>query len=333
MSKPVAWTVSGPILAAAAAAAAWGLESRDAQLLLRLVDAETGAPVAMEADLWRLGAPEDERWTEGDLEIDSGRVPVEGNSLRDLVPGRYRLHADGQRIGVPDPPEFRIRPGENGFEARVVVARTIPLRLVVRDEEGRRLERGTTRAGGFCSFSNHPSFPDWARPRGEKQADGSVRFSRRAGGASTGCGALAGGERPASAGADGFFVGLWTEERRNRRESWGVRFEFEGHSAVAVGAGGGAGYTGVLVAPSLSRQRILRGVVLEDGGRAVDLDTQVEASAAASWLRPGESEELWRSVPVRAKVTLDGHLPLEFDVRVDDPASARILRRRPPADD
>ena len=302
-------------------------EVRDARLVLRLVDDETGRPVAMAVRLWRLGVPEDERWTEGDIEIETVPVDEEGTTLRDLVPGRYRLFADGQRMDAPDPPEFALTSGENAVETRVVVARTIPLFLRVFDEEGRSVERGRIQVLGSGFSRTTRDSPSWARSRCEKLADGGFRGGSGSFLAGRGCNPSPGALVEATAGVRGFELGDWTEERRDGREGWGLRVEFDGRNEVRTGAGGGTGFTGVIVAPALSRERMLLGVVLDDGGTALERGATAEARADALWLRSGESQDLWRAIPVRVKVTLDGYEPLEFEVRADDEETRRVLRR------
>ena len=303
-------------------------ETRDARLTVRLTDADTGAPVAMEVRLWRLGVTEDDRWTGGDVDLETIQVAEGGGSTRDLVPGRYRLCCDAQREGAPDPPEFEVRSGDNEFKAAVLLARTVPLWLRVVDEEGRAIESGSVRGLGACNHRRSRSRPPWARHRAEKLPDGGFRFPGSSGGG-VGCSMRSPSAAAALAAPEGFAVGLWTEPRRNGRSSSGTQFEFDGRSAVRVGAGWREGDTGTFIAPSLPIERLLEGLTLEDGGSPLDRGATVEAQAAAIPIREGDPADAWRSVPIRVKVTLAGYRTLELDRWLDgrEPEGRRMMRR------
>ncbi len=157
-------------------------ESCDARLFVRLADGETGSPVAMEVRLWRLGVPEDERWTEGDLEVATMAVTTTGGFVEGLVPGRYRLSCPGRREGAEDPPEFSVRSGDNDFVGSLSMPRTFRVHLRVYDEEGRPLERAICQNPISSLYSHTRTSPSWASRRCEKLPDGSFRFSEGSGG-------------------------------------------------------------------------------------------------------------------------------------------------------
>lgn len=150
-------------------------ERRDARLFVRLADEETGEPADMRVHLWRLEVPEDEHWTERDVEIATLRIQATGGAVEDLDPGRYRLQCEGLRNGAEDPPSFLVRSGENDFKGAVRLPRTLDVHLRVYDEEGRPIERGTCQTVIVSRVKSSPSRAIWARSRMEKLPDGSFQ--------------------------------------------------------------------------------------------------------------------------------------------------------------
>lgn len=140
-----------------------------AQLDLELVHALTGEPVSGTVHLWRIGAPETEDWSAGDVQV--ARVSVEAGAHRfaDLVAGTYRLHAALQVRDADPLPAFEVVGGANRVRFEVVPAERHALQVALVDHGGQAWpERVEFLSRGSTIELDYASKPTWARERRQK---------------------------------------------------------------------------------------------------------------------------------------------------------------------
>jgi len=106
-----------------------------ALLDLQLVDADSEEGVASHVELWRIDAPENEHWTEGDQLQDQAWVPVEGWAFRNLPEGRYRVVCHAQVWGE-EAAEVEVRAPRTRLSLDLELPRAFRVRLDVRDRFG-----------------------------------------------------------------------------------------------------------------------------------------------------------------------------------------------------
>lgn len=112
----------------------WGppdpIETGRASLRLRLFDRGSGAPLGGEVVLWRIGAPGNEYWSEGDQDVAVRRVPADGCVFEGLAAGTYRPQVWSERDGAPEP-EPLVVAGATAHDLFVEPPREIPVRLSI----------------------------------------------------------------------------------------------------------------------------------------------------------------------------------------------------------
>ena len=295
----------------------------DATLTLRLISSDTGQPVASSVRLWRLGVPAGGGWTWGDqiqrlLDVQAGGVVVD-----DLPAGWYRVQANGQRKGAGDPPRFQVPDGPSSQDVEVAMPRTFRARLRVFDADGRELLEAAlgSGAGGSTGRTNKTA-PAWAEPR--RPEGGAAGFlegfhCRRAVYADRGV---------VRADPEGFDLGEVQESARKKRWSRGHRITVPGSNEVICGAtgddGGNVTYYGIVV----PIERVVAEVRLPNGD-PLHLDLlKIEARCFAEALADDAAPGAWREIPIHVVVKLEGHKPLLFNWRLDEPAPERrfVLR-------
>jgi hypothetical protein len=154
---------------------------------LRFLDSLSGRPVSGIAHLWRLDAPGNEWWTEGDqrqaaLEVKDGKVTV-----KDLPPGRFRVHAHFARRESESAPEFQVEGDFTSVQIPVEMPSAQRIRLHLVDIHGAPLPSASharLELMRFWSPSHHfgELRPQWITRR--RPVDPSVQLSARLGGAS-----------------------------------------------------------------------------------------------------------------------------------------------------
>lgn len=107
-----------------------------ALLDLRLIDARTDEPVASQVELWRIDAPGNDAWTDGDQLQQSAHVPVDGWVFTHLPEGRYRLVCDAA-VWNAQPPEITVSAPRTQLDVPIEVPVSFRVRVVVRDRYGR----------------------------------------------------------------------------------------------------------------------------------------------------------------------------------------------------
>lgn len=108
-------------------------------LEVTLVDAETGAPIESSIDLWRLRAPPNENWLEGDQRIGRFKVGKSGFRIPDLPTGDYRIVILRQTSALPDPDPFEVKGVLTSLALPVVLPKPLPVWIDLWDESGTRV--------------------------------------------------------------------------------------------------------------------------------------------------------------------------------------------------
>jgi len=88
-----------------------------------------------------------------------------------------------------------------------------------------------------------------------------------------------------------------------------------------------SGVAATFVAPAVSREILLEGVTLEDGGFPLERGAEVVGRAEATPLQLGVPQDAWRSVRVGVAVALAGYRTLQYDFRLDEPVAPRVMER------
>jgi len=126
--------------------------------------------VASGVHLWRLDAPQNENWTQGDQLQASLHVPESGAFVYELRAGRYRARCGREVEGHHDPPAFLVKGPRTNVTLEIVLPTVHPLYLRIFDETGLEIReaRGNMRAHSLRRRS--PRDPAWRTPRQPRAA-------------------------------------------------------------------------------------------------------------------------------------------------------------------
>ncbi|MCE9634082.1 MAG: hypothetical protein K8T90_00115 [Planctomycetes bacterium] len=317
--SPAAAT-SGPAPEAVAAPMIAGELPEDAlgtgpcELFLNLVDDSTGAPLAAKVRLWRLGVPEDERWTAGDHVQKKGNVPAEGIRWSALPAGRYLVQVDAQRRAAAAIPVVALDRAAS-VTVRAQMPRTFPVRVIVCDAFGGRIDSASVKRGAGGSSLRSPRPPVAVVPRRPRVEDTSATFGMGGGSSSFFTSRRA---TPIVGGPDGFELGTITEgsNEGEPRATWTLSFA-EGCNVDVRAVGEEAG-KGTYVAFTEPLAPIVAGVHLPDGRLAADAGAKVTAACIAVLRGPTDPADRWRDAVVEVRVALGGFLDATFEHRVGE---------------
>lgn len=302
------------------------VEAGPCRLILEAVTDDDEAPLdAVAVELWRLGAPGNDEWCEGDQLQAVDTVRAGTASFADLPEGRYRIFGVGARKGSEDPPAFQVAGPATTVRITVAAPREVPVLLQVVSEQGVRLIVGARRRGGSSSAYTQPT-PEWIQPR--RLRDGCTYEPMSLHGRSCGRGRDEPAQ-PLTAGLSGFDMGQSLEATKACRPSRSVYLEAPGRSEVSVFATGddeprdGAyRFLGVSAPLDLLASR----VVLPDGRRALEVGASVSASSGAVRATEELATDAWRTIPITVWVRLRGFRTLEFETDLDGPMPRWTLR-------
>ncbi len=269
----------------------------DCALTIRLHGIGTRAPVAAGIQLWRLGAPGNDDWSEGDQLQLRCDVPPSGTSLYDLPAGRYRIFSGDARRGAHDPPEFLLEEGHSDADLPMDMPRRMTATLLILDERNRQVTEAIRTDGGRGSAtSSLDDEPDWVVARNLRRgaACRSVMCSSGGGG---------GRSRPVAVTAtrDGFLVGEFTEASRTSRRSSSHTFRVPDQTDVRLHFANDHPAPWRFVARSVPRGPLRDSVLV--GGRPLPANARFQAWSDARDV-PG---------PIQVQVQLDGYEKLEFE--------------------
>jgi len=301
----------------------------DASFVVRVLDETTGAPVAAAARLWRLDVAADATWAAGDhlqrrLSLPAGPARVAG-----LPVGRYRLQIDHQRVGAEDPPAFDVGTNEMSLDVRVLPPRKFHVRVVVVDEDGRRLTKGRIAVGTVNATTRTGWTPTWAHPRGRVDGAETPRGSNLL---ACGHGAFVGDRddlRHHDAVADerGFDLGEFEESARDSCcfEQGVVRID--GRSDVSVDVGSGEGDDRTRYGLAARIDRVFGGVRLSNGSTP-DLREATHAwtDGATTDAIGASKPDWWRDLPVTAYLWTQGYEELSFTWRMTTADDRYVLK-------
>jgi len=299
------------------------LERGECALYVRFVDAATGQPVATSVDLWRLNAPGNEDWLEGDQLQRSAEIPAEGVTLHDLPEGEYRPVCAAERITAEDPPPVRVAGPLTAVTIAIELPGTFHVFLKVYDANGRLVpEAGVRRSGE--SWSAGRETPAWRKARELRNPPpGNAYFGvSRSGGA----GRFSGGHSAARPQPPtGFRLGPVPESTKGRRITWHYRAETEGLNDVVVYVRGDHTDERTYVGVMAPIETLLRDVRLPDGRLATTAGARIYARCSAVLAQDATQPDFWRHVPIEVNVEVPGHKEFSFEQPLTDPPPVHVL--------
>lgn len=296
-------------------------EQGDCALLLRLLNAETGRPVASVVDLWRLDAPANADWTAGDQLRVTVEVSNEGAKLESLPAGIYRPVCIGARYSSEDPPPFRIEGPTTEITLRIEMPRILHAFVKVVDVDGRPVPTGSMRGGTARRWRDRSRTPAWVRPRTPREGQPTAT-ALGGGGGVTGNRSLT---HPIPQPPEGFRVGPFPEDSKKAEVRHVFTIAIDGWSEVLAVVPGtavdGSTYVGLSVplATVPGDLRMLDGrTIAEAGGKvsATFFAVPVDASGAAPRLA---------DTPFRVYVAVPGYTSQSFEQKLGEPAPSLVF--------
>lgn len=277
------------------------VEVGDCALELRCVDALGLLPIDCTVSLFRLLAPANERWGEGDQCVLDLAVPVTGARVEHLPAGRYRVVVHESAENVEDPLEFAVA-GNLTSMTFLVTRPTEELAFVaIYDENGTRVDLAELHPGNQRHSFSNPRIRPWRRDRawigaGEEPSGGI------GGGGQSHWRSKQG--RPVRPTPRGFEVGPFALNSRVARRTATVTFKAsDGARCDAAISGAHTGelrrYVGVFV----SRRAILEKIETPDGVPASDLGDRITITSFAAPRDEQRGERSYLTIPVT--VTID----------------------------
>jgi len=291
------------------------VEEGECSLHIALADRDSGRELAGSVALYRLDAPGNEHWTRGDQLQCMVDVAVGGTLVEKLPGGAYRIFCLDQPAKSEDPEAFLVSGALTRRTFAIPSPRWFEAWLVVVDENGRRFDRGRLRGGGRY-HTDRSMEPGWRVARALREPD--KYFTGRGFGA----GAMGGRSVRAATAVDGRFpLGRYLEDARRRvghvRWSWQSPERTEVRVEIDQAGARPREYGGI----SIPIDPIRRSILLPDGGSALERGARIEAWHDAAEGRPPEPA----LAVIRVRATLNGHEPLEFEMRADDPPPVRTM--------
>ncbi len=292
------------------------LEEGACELLLFLLDSQTGWPAEGQVELWRIGAPGNQDWSAGDREQQSARVGPGGHRFTRLPAGTYRARCTDQRRDAEDPEPFEVTCPLTTRTISIEMPSEIRVFVDVYDETGLLLDRAL-RSNPILIFTQ--STPSWVRSR-EPRLGSNVAFGISIG--------MSPHTQPSPveliAGPKGFELGSFWEGTQTSGQVPGLTLA--GRSEVRCPIPAKHGGDLYLIAVSVPLESLADRVLLDDGRRATDAGATVRASCTA--IERGDASDAWRELPIEVHVELAGWQPLDFTHRLSDgPIPVRELVR------
>jgi hypothetical protein len=298
----------------------------EGKVVLACVDGNTGAPMAADLRLWRLGVAPGDGFTAGDQVQRVLSVPADGMRVDGLPLGAYRVEDRLIPVDADDPPAFDVTDTERAVRLVLPRTRPHPVRLVLFDDAGRRIEQtGKVRILGD-SEHGADGCPPWSRPRVPEGAPpATIGYHRRV---------LARG-RPRdfaetlTAAADGTFD-LGSAEQATRDDSvheFAVVETSAGRAEVFVTLGErGATEPPLRAAVAADLTRLAAHVHLPDGRLATDAGARVTGSVHSEpSARAAEALGAARRCLFDLSVELEGYETYGLKAHLDDPARAPVV--------
>ncbi len=289
------------------------IEEGPATLALTVLDDETGAPQTGTVNLWRLDAPGNAGWLEGDQRQGNVLIAAGHGELGDLPEGRYRAVFEEQRGVVDDPAWFEVRAPRTEVTLRVPMPRRFPGSLRLLDERGVPLQEAEVQSSGR-GYTMLPSRPAWVRVRELRNPSGQGLFLGSGGGGGS---FSSRGWRRVVAVNDVLPVGEFLESSRRRTERVWLRVRTAGRNDVNVTLGDGASGPTTHLAVALPLATLLDRLVLPDGMPVLG---SAAVTCEAELLTPETPPDRWRTLPVRVVVQFPDYQPLVVTADADHPS-------------
>jgi hypothetical protein len=241
------------------------VETGTCSLLLKIVDAATNEPVRTEVVLWRLDAPANEHWTQGD-QIQARKLAGHGLVRFDELPaGDYRAVCERRRVPAEDSRVIQVQGKLTEETIAIHMPRKFRVYLKVFDLEGDLVTKGRIERWGGDSRVRTKRIPDWYRPRRPVGPDDG-RFSISETVQTSSHSAAKPWDSTAT--EQGFFLGELEENSYSWQLAYGFAVRVPGGCAVRARIDGdfesGTAYVGITVPVDPILERIL----VPDGKRA-----------------------------------------------------------------
>jgi hypothetical protein len=267
-----------------------------AMLDLRLVDSRTGDPVGSFVQLWRIDAPGNESWTEGDQLQQQAQVPAEGWLFTQLPEGRYRLVCHAQAWDA-QPPEVTVTAPRTRLDVPIEVPARFRVRVVVCDRYGQLVPRVTLESDGSEELAVSAPWRFERQPRGQEVVFTDESVSEEAWWSS----------EEQSQPAEGVDLGLHGGATRGapRLRVLTLSTPDGGRVRVRVPSRGEGDVR--LVAVALPVDEVAARVRFPGGAPA---QAEVEVFGQAVEQEPGPPGQGWQQAPVQIQARLEGYQPV-----------------------
>jgi hypothetical protein len=299
-------------------------------LVVRVTSEDTGDPVAVDLQLWRVHAPGNAAWTQGDQlqatsHANSGAAMFEG-----LPEGTYRLSSGDARRGTNDPPAFEVRGDVTEVSVSLPLPRPFGVWLRVVDGEGTLVRRGLCGSARNGSTRETLYEPDWIASRTRRDVADGAFVGPRSGGlvcSFSCCGGPAAATPCEAVDARGFWFGDNLERARAHWAFTDHVFRAGDSSVVEWDVDDeerrDRTYLGVVVPIDVLVAR----VTLPNGMPLTRAESRVHADCEAILVGEDTPEDAWRTLPIRVWVHVDGHDALRFEASAKDPSPRWALTR------
>lgn len=273
-------------------------------------------PPEGQVELWRLSAPGNEHWTEGD-QLQASLPLVHGFArFTELPAGRYRVRCSAERGGAPGPEPFEVACPTTAQTVEIELPRMFRVLLDVRDETGLPLDRG---ALAPATASRDFTAPSWVRAR-------QLREKRNGYGISAVEWTTPGSPTPIVAGPEGFELGTYPESTAQLDRSRHATVLFEQRSSVRCPIRASGAGDQHLLAVSVATEPLLDCVRAPDGRTLRELEATLEVDCTAVTIESGAPPPDWRAIPLRVQIQCAGFESLAFEATLAQwPPRARTL--------
>lgn len=330
------------------------VEPGECTLELTASYASGGGSASCEVALFRIGAPANERWGEGDqcvferLEVVSlraydevsaeaeepegrsrrrgSRIHTKATRITNLPAGRYRIVVLQAALGLPDPPPFEVKGPLTHHSFQISLPQQEVAYIELFDESGARVQSAQMEIGAYRVKARETRQPSWRRARkwmGPHPLKALPRYltTRSEGSRSY--------ERNHLAGSAGFVTPPLLLDRVGASVETPIRFtDSRGATCTVVVKGAhGAGsrrYVGVLV----STRAIANAVVTADGQVPESLVRAIVVEAQGVHLQYGSADQAWLDVPIELSIVHREHheVGASFTMRRGIPAITLVRR-------
>lgn len=290
------------------------IETGDCELALRLFDSETRDPVESDVFLWRLDAPGNENWTDGDQLQARESIPKDGFTFGSLPAGDYRVVCVEERFDAVDHKMFRVEGPETRVDLNLLMPRARKAHVQIYSVDGNVVKRATIASRGHTPGTRPVDRPEWLRERELRgRLDKPGAFGLGGGGAG-----LVKRRSLSTAEEEGFLLGRIKEDRRSTR----ARYFFDvtppalSTTHVQIDASHEQlQYVGVAIDPQyiVSRLRQPNGAPVDDAVKA-----HIDIVATAVHCSGRDPAEMWSRVEINVKVADRRFETLRFSFRWED---------------